>query len=196
MTKKKELLLQFIEECRTFEAPRVLEIGTKRSQAARSTRHNAWVPHASEYVGLDYQSGLDVDVVADAHHLVSAVGEKSFDVVISCSTFEHLKYPWLVAHQIMQALRPGGLLFVQTHQTFPIHAFPNDYYRFTREAMASLFNTSMGMQVETEYNFPAQIHSERTPTSQNHKSFLNVVLFGRKVANTPSSLVYEFENLG
>lgn len=194
--KKEELLQKFLRECSSLQAPRVLEIGTKRSNAARSTRHDVWIPHASEYVGVDYQSGLDVDLVVDAHELSASVEEESFDVIISCSTFEHLKYPWLAAHQIMKVLRPGGLLFVQTHQTFPIHAFPNDYYRFTREAMASLFNVSMGMQVETEYNFPAQIHSERIPTSHNHKSFLNVVLFGRKVAPTPSSWVYEFENPG
>lgn len=187
------LLAEFIYRCRELPAPRVLELGVKRSQADRSTRHDAWVPHASEYVGSDFQAGVDVDLVADAHQLAAAVGENSFDAVVTCSTFEHFKYPWLVAHQIMLVLKPGGLLFIQTHQTFPIHAFPHDYYRFTGEALASLFNVSMGMEVKTDYAYPAKIHSEHNPGAKNHRSFLNVILFGQKVSETPSKLIYELE---
>jgi SAM-dependent methyltransferase len=187
------LLAEFLRCCRQLPTPRVLELGVKRSRPAYSTRHDVWVPHAAEYVGSDFQAGVDVDLVVDAHNMVPAVGESSFDIVITCSTFEHFKYPWLVAHQIMRVLKPGGLLFVQTHQTFPLHSYPHDYYRFTTDALMSLFNPSMGMQVWSEYAFPAQIHSEKNPGTKDHPSFLNVLLFGRKVSATPVELVYEFE---
>lgn len=141
------LLESFLVRCHALNAPRVLELGTKRSIASRSTRHDTWVPHASEYLDTDFASGLDVDIVADVHRLTAVTGEEQFDIIISCSTFEHFKYPHRAAHEVMKALRVGGLLFIQTHQSFPLHAHPYDYFRFSREALAGLFGTQMGFRV-------------------------------------------------
>src|SRR5215472_14260084 len=76
----------FVKRSQAFKAPRVLELGTKRWQAQVSTRHEAWIPHAGEYLGTDIESGLDVDIVADAHRLSQVIGVEQFDVIISCST--------------------------------------------------------------------------------------------------------------
>ena len=85
------------------------------------------------------------------------VGAERFDVILSASTFEHLKYPGLAAHELLKTLTVGGLLFVQTHQSFPLHGYPSDYFRFSREALASLFGTTMGFEVvATGYDFPAR----------------------------------------
>jgi SAM-dependent methyltransferase len=177
-----------------LERPRVLEVGTSRSISTRSTRHDEWVSHAGEYLGADIEASVDVDIVADVHCLSESVGEEQFDVVISCSTFEHFKYPHRAAHEIMKVLRPGGLLFIQTHQTFPLHAYPHDYFRFSREALAGLFGTKMGFQViATEYEFGAEIHSPRTPESKFQPAFLNVLLFGEKMCKTPDVYIYEFD---
>jgi SAM-dependent methyltransferase len=187
-------LARFLSRCQAMNAPRVLELGTKRSLAARSTRHEAFVPHAGEYLGTDIESGVDVDIVADAHRLTQVTGEEQFDVIISCSTFEHFKYPHLAAHEVMKALRIGGVLFIQTHQSFPLHAYPHDYFRFSREALAGLFGTQMGFQVvATAYDFPAKVYSRRVPSIADMPSFLNVVLFGEKISTTPPSYLFEYE---
>ena len=73
--------------------PRVLEIGTKRSIKDRSTMHKDWIPHAKEYLGCDVENGIDVDIVCDVHKLSETLGVESFDVIITCSGFEHFKYP-------------------------------------------------------------------------------------------------------
>jgi hypothetical protein len=154
--------------------------------------HRDLVPHAREFLGTDLEDGADVDIVADLHCLSEVVGEERFDVVLSFSTFEHLKYPHLGAHELMKALTVGGLLFVQTHQSFPLHSYPADYFRFSREALASLFGTTMGFGVvATDYDFRAYIYSRRLPASQRHVAYLNTMLWGEKREPTPDQYSYE-----
>lgn len=182
----------FIARCAELQAPRVLELGTLQSVPGRSTLHRDWVPHASEFLGTDIEAGADVDLVADLHRLSQVVGAESFDVILSASTFEHLKYPTLAAHEIMKTLRVGGLLFIQTHQSFPLHGYPSDFFRFSQDALASLFGTSMGFRVEaTDYDFPVRLYSRRMPGIQVLPSFLNVTLWGDKTAPTPEEYRYE-----
>jgi SAM-dependent methyltransferase len=187
-----DLEARFMARCGALDAPSVLELGTKRSVPGRSTMHRDWVPHASEFLGTDVEDGADVDIVADAHRLSAAVGEERFDVILSCSTFEHLKYPTLAAHEIMKSLKVGGVLYVQTHQSFPLHGYPSDYFRFSQEALASLFGTTMGLEiVATNNDFPAQIFSRRVEELHRLPAFLNTTLWGEKRAPTPAEYRYE-----
>lgn len=191
-----DLVELFQEKCRAITTPDVLELGTRRVGDRPSTLRTSWVPHAQSYVGTDQESGLDVDLVADLHQLADQVGEEQYDAITSCSTLEHVKYPHLAAHQIMRTLRVGGLLFIQTHHTFPLHAHPYDYFRFSREALAGLFGTQMGFQtLATDYEFPAQIHSEQDPVAKEHPAFLNARLVGQKLSKTPSTYIYELDTV-
>lgn len=183
---------QFITRSRAMHRPRVLELGAKRSIPGRSTRHDEWIPNASEYLGTDVEPGHDVDIVADVHRLTEVIGEESFDIMVSCSTFEHFKYPHIAAHQVMKALKIGGLLFIQTHQTFHLHSYPYDYFRFSREALAGLFGTTMGFRViATYYEFPARIYARQEPLVCVRPAFLNVHLYGEKASRTPDDYIFE-----
>jgi SAM-dependent methyltransferase len=187
-----DLEARFIARCAQLDSPTVLELGTLQSVPGRSTMHRDWVPHAGEFLGTDIEPGPDVDVVADLHRLSEVVGEERFDVILSCSTFEHLKYPVLVAHELMRALRVGGQLYVQTHQSFPLHAYPFDYFRFSREALAGLFGTQMGFEVlETNNDFPIRLYSRRVAGTEQLPAFLNTTLWGEKRAPTPAEYRYE-----
>ena len=186
----------FIELSRVMDRPSVLELGTRRSVPDRSTRHDAWIPGAGEYLGTDIAAGADVDLVADVHRLTEVTGGERFDIILSEAGFEHFKYPHLAAHEIMRALRPGGLVFVQTHQSFPIHAVPFDYFRFSREALAGLFGTRMGFEViATGYASPAAIHSRVDRNGHRAPAFLHVSLVGRKTGPTPDRYIYEYDGL-
>ena len=190
---QEDLLDKFLEQCHKMDKPRVLELGTKRSNPQQSTMHKDWIPNAGEYLGTDIEEGLDVDIVADAHRLTDIVGENQFDIIVSCSTFEHFKYPYLVAHELMKALKVGGLLFIQTHQTFPLHAYPYDYFRFSREALKSLFGTKMGFRVAgTRYEIPVSLYSPNL-LDRDCPAYINSLLYGEKVAATPSEYIYEFD---
>ena len=187
-----DLERRFRARCAELPAPAVLELGTLQSVPGRSTMHRDWVPHAAEFLGTDIEAGADVDIVADLHKLADVVGQERFDVILSCSTFEHLKYPTLAAHELMKALKVGGLLYIQTHQSFPLHGYPSDYFRFSQEALASLFGTQMGFEVvATNYDFPARIYSRRLAEAQHQPAFLNTTLWGEKRAPTPDEYRYE-----
>jgi len=154
---------------------RVLEIGTRRTEGGAPTTRRHWAHPMAEYVTSDFMSGLDVDVVADAEKLSETFEPDSFDAVIGCSVFEHIRRPWLAAPEIAKVLRPGGKTFIQTHFAFPVHAYPYDYWRFTREALETLFGTESGFaSCESYYEFPASIVSRELYLSAYGHSFLNV----------------------
>jgi hypothetical protein len=89
--------------------------------------------------------------------------------------FEHIRKPWLAAREIAKVLKPGGIVFVQTHQTYPIHADPYDYWRFSREAMETLLDAETGFSNQTSwYDFPAVILSDSVPALTVRPAFLNV----------------------
>ena len=171
-----QALEMFIDKMRNIDAPVVLELGVKRSKPDVCTMHRDWVPHAAEFLGTDFQDGLDVDIVADAHSLSSSVGENRFDGIISCSTFEHIQYPWLASVEICKSLKPGGVVFIQTHQSYPLHAYPYDYWRYTKESLSTLFCEKAGFEIlDVMYEFPCDIVSEESDCSA-HESYLNVCL--------------------
>src|ERR1043166_8066570 len=78
------LLEDFLARTAKMQKPRVLELGTRRLYAEVKTKHDAWIPHAAEFLGTDLAEGEDVDIIADVHKLTAVTGEESFDVIISC----------------------------------------------------------------------------------------------------------------
>lgn len=186
----------FMQHVHAMKAPRVLALGVRQSTPGRSTKMAHIFPHASEYVGSDIEAGADVDLVADVHRLTKWTGDEGFDIIFTEAGFEHFKYPHLAAHQIMKALKVGGLVFVQTHQTFPIHAVPYDYFRFSTDALSSLFGTRMGMKVHvTGYGSPAAIYSRIDPNGHRAPAFLHCNLFAQKTGPTPEEFIFEYDCL-
>lgn len=128
---------EFLSAVDLLDCPRVLELGTRR-WGENPTHHRALFGEC-EYVMTDFLDGDDVDVVSDVHDL-KEFGPSEFDVVFSASTFEHVQYPWVAAGALHRVLKRGGLLYVATHQTFPVHGYPSDYTRWTDRGLESLFD--------------------------------------------------------
>lgn len=185
-----EVLKKFLELAHAKEKPRVLEIGTRQVDSSPGTIRRHWVPNAKEYIGTDFQAGPDVDVVSDIHSLSNTFGENRFDVVISCSVYEHVRNPWLATTEISRILRPGGIVFISTHNAFPLHAHPHDYWRYTRESLAILFGDDAGFNcLQSEYQYPCKIVSEDDPGTSLGEAYLLVMLLAEKVAQ-PCKNVY------
>lgn len=157
--------------------PDVIEIGTMRSEPDRPTHHKVWAGHAKSYVMIDAAPGVDVDLVDDAHSLLT-VEDKAVDAVIAVSVWEHLERPWIAARQMARILRPGGILYVSTHQTFPIHGYPSDFFRFTDKALALLFDDAGFSEVHAGYTYPCKIipPAEVTRWNEAAPAYLNVDL--------------------
>jgi hypothetical protein len=155
------LLHRFIEEVNAAGPCRMLHMGTKRSDESRSTFEieKSWFGPHVEHVGTDFEEGIDVNVVSDAHSMDPELfGRRRFDFVLSCSVFEHLRRPWVVPDEIRRNSRLGTLLLVQTHFAFPEHGYPSDFTRWTREGLEELFRWSRSWEIlDSEYEFPCRI---------------------------------------
>ena len=146
---------RFLDALRAMPSARVLEIG---SRARSGTTYRHFLPPHVEYVGVDVKEGPNVDLVADAHDLAAALGDQRFDAVFSISVFEHLAMPWKAALSINRVLHVGGLVFIGTHQSFPVHDQPWDFWRFSDEAWKCLFNRATGFEVvEAALGEPAEM---------------------------------------
>jgi SAM-dependent methyltransferase len=88
------------------------------------------------YIGVDFRSGPGVDVVADVEKLPFENG--SVGTVLAFSVFEHVRHFWKGFEEVHRVLRPDGAFLVCTPFYFHVHAFPNDYWRFTPSAFDSL----------------------------------------------------------
>lgn len=134
----------------------VMEIGARARSGV--LRRELYGPDL-DYTGVDVMPGEGVDVVADVHFLSDSVPAR-FDFVHSVSTFEHLVMPWQAAAEIARVMRPGGLILTQTHQAWPVHDAPWDFFRFSRDSWKGLFNEVTGFEVlDTAYGEPAILAS-------------------------------------
>lgn len=177
---------QFIQGLNAIPDPVVIEFGTKRWDPDLPTHHRHWAPLALSYTMADIEAGQDVDLVIDLHDLSYIHEQRSggpVHGVIAVAVWEHLARPWIAAQEVGRILAPGGLVYVQTHQTFPLHGvYGGDFFRFSREGLEVLFMDA-GLEVlGASYNYPAKI----TPPfgvdrwNPDAESFLCVDLLARK----------------
>ncbi|MDP2141281.1 MAG: hypothetical protein Q8L20_10765 [Gammaproteobacteria bacterium] len=89
-------------------------------------------------IGVDMLEGDGVDHV---HNLEARLpGELGkFDHVDCCSVLEHSSRPWEVASTLQECLVEEGTMLLSVPFIWRVHAYPNDYWRFTPEALDVLF---------------------------------------------------------
>ena len=181
----------FIALCCTEKPAVVCEVGTFQAIPGRSTHSYRLFPEVkrTDYVMVDLRVGPDVDVVADIQQLPD-VWTGRFNAFIAIAVFEHLERPWIGAKEVARVLAPGGLCFVGTHQTFPLHGYPNDFYRFSKNALTSIFKDAgleilkVGYEDRCMVIPPRRILPIREVEKWNQEfpSYCAVSLIGRKPA--------------
>jgi hypothetical protein len=177
-----QLFPRFHEMVQALPRPKIVEIGSR----ARSGNVNiGWLPEASTYVAFDIVEGPNVDVVGDAHALAEHFEPSSIDAVFSVSTFEHLAMPWVVVAQLNRVLRTGGLLYIGSHQTWPVHDSPWDFWRFSSSAWRALLNEQTGFEiVEVAMGDSASIVADHlsvgTENLGSNPGFLGSAVIARK----------------
>jgi SAM-dependent methyltransferase len=91
------------------------------------------------YLGVDIRPGPNVDEVI-APYRVADLAQARFDLIISGSTLEHVREPWIWMDDAADALLPGGKLIIITHHNHPYHEYPVDCFRFYPEGFRALFD--------------------------------------------------------
>jgi SAM-dependent methyltransferase len=124
-----------------------VEFGTAQAVPGRSSHMLGLFPklERSNYTMVDIKTGPDVDVVADLHSLPLEWSSR-YDACIANAVFEHLERPWIAAKEIARILAPGGVCYISTHQTFPLHGYPKDFFRFSTDALSLIFSDA-GLEV-------------------------------------------------
>lgn len=142
---------------------RILDAGSRDAQNGQYPSYRSLCQNPNwEYVGLDIEPGLNVDLVVEPHNY--GIHEE-FDVVISGQMVEHCEWPWTVFEQIAAALKPGGIHINIMPSSGPYHC-PPDRWRYLPESAAALCRWA-SLEV-------LEIHS-RTDSQWN-----NTVLVARK----------------
>lgn len=154
----------------------VLEVGS------RQTRPDCWwiinrdLARGS-WLGIDMQAGPGVDQVADIHQLPDEWRGR-FSGVLCSEVLEHVARPWVALPKLRYVIRPGGWIVVTTLTSFPLHGFPDDYWRFTPSGLALLLQDAGFSDVHTE-NFgriPITLNDHGEP--MRHARELPIHVFG------------------
>ena len=90
-----------------------------------------------EYIGIDIVKGKNVDVVLDDPYKFP-FEDKSVDVVISISNFEHIEFFWLTYLEILRVLKNDGLFFLNAPSNSKYHRHETDNWRFYPDSSISL----------------------------------------------------------
>lgn len=138
------LVARFVKQLASSPPGALLELG---SRARSGISRRSLVPSSWKYTGMDVLGGENVDVVGDAHKLSRLFPGAKFDAVMSFSVLEHILMPWKVAIELNQVMCTGGIGFFKTHQCWPIHDQPWDYWRFSSDAWKALFNQHTGFEI-------------------------------------------------
>ena len=123
---------------------RYLEVG---SRARSGITRRGVAPPSWQYVGLDVLPGENVDVVGDAHQLSRLFQGVRFDAVAAFSVLEHILMPWKFIVELNRTLNTGAVGLFTTHQCWPVHDAPWDFWRFSDTAWAALFNQATGFEI-------------------------------------------------
>lgn len=97
---------------------------------------------------LSLYPGDDPDMVVADITACPQIPDESFDAVVSVNCYEHIERPWRAAEEITRILKPGGITYHLAPFSYFYHLAPIDYWRYTPEALASLFRDLEPLKVE------------------------------------------------
>ena len=89
-----------------------------------------------KFVASDARPGPGVDQVLDLHGI--ALADASVGTAVLLDTVEHVERPWEALAEISRVLKPGGVVVMTSVMFFPIHFYPDDYWRFTESGFRTL----------------------------------------------------------
>jgi SAM-dependent methyltransferase len=90
----------------------------------------------TEFVTSDARANEGIDKVLDLHHLELPDGVVGTAIMLD--TIEHVEKPWVALEEIYRVLKPGGVVVMTSVMFFPIHFYPDDYWRFTSSGFRAL----------------------------------------------------------
>ncbi len=128
-------LVQAVAETFALPGP-ILEVGSYQVPGQEEIADLRSLFPGRTYIGLDRRAGIGVDLVGDVEELPLA--DASVGTVLALGTFEHVGRFWRGFEEVRRVLRPDGAVLVASPFYFHIHAHPDDYWRFSPQALELL----------------------------------------------------------
>jgi SAM-dependent methyltransferase len=107
----------------------------------------------AQYVGVDIEKAGGFGMPHDSG-IVYYDGKRfpfenaSFDHVICVEVMEHVPQPQALLSEIRRVLRPAGTLILTVPWSARLHHLPHDYYRYTRNGLTTLLQSTGFKPVE------------------------------------------------
>ena len=101
-----------------------------------------------QWLGIDMQPGDGVDQIADVHELPLEWGAR-FSAVLCSEVLEHVARPWRALPELFRVIRPGGAIVITVPSCFPLHAFPDDFYRLSESGLRVLLEDAGFVDIQT-----------------------------------------------
>lgn len=132
-----------------IEGKSILDVGSKNWDMTPAELVKSMRP--SKYVGIDKEPGECVDIQMDVRDLTIKFGEESFDVVLCFEMLEHVEDLKMAILNIMQVLKPSGLLFLTTRTYgYPEHGYPDDFWRYEASDLEKIFSEFHILELEQD----------------------------------------------
>jgi SAM-dependent methyltransferase len=186
----------FLIEHGNLQGKRILEVGSREVTGKSAARQNF---ANAEYVGFDFYTGNNVDVVGDAHKLSTYFDEK-FDVIYSSAVFEHLAMPWIASFEIAKCLKVGGIVCITTHFSYSSHERPWHFFQFSDMALKVLFPPELGIEcIESGVSnsivgrFSSKVQDTELAYQNVTGLYCHSTFLGRKIKETPDD--FDWKNL-
>ncbi|MGH2894333.1 MAG: methyltransferase domain-containing protein [Solirubrobacteraceae bacterium] len=132
-----QLIADFVAEFadRMDLAEPIVEFGSLRVEAGQPNDLRRLFA-GRDFVGTDMRGGPGVDRVEDLRGLTFGDGEVG--TALCLDTLEHCADPAGACRELHRVLGHGGLCVVSSVMFFPVHGYPQDYWRFTPEGLRLL----------------------------------------------------------
>lgn len=137
MQKENRRFVNICAEHLNWNSP-VYEFGALQVHESDKTKYvqDIFVGQDVEYVGCDMRPGPGVDRVLNLHKL--DLPDNSVGTIVCLDTLEHVEYPRRAVSEMYRVLDKDGIMIISSVFEFPIHGYPDDYWRFTPSAFKSL----------------------------------------------------------
>jgi SAM-dependent methyltransferase len=120
------------------EGKSVLEVGSYNVNG--SLRDHICYFGPASYLGVDAAAGPGVDQVCRVENLLSAFGAARFDLIVSTEMLEHVAEWRPAVRNLKECVKPWGKLVITTRSYgFPLHQYPDDYWRFETYDLQHIF---------------------------------------------------------
>ncbi len=100
---------------------------------------------AGRYLTLNKSESAKPDYIADAAAM--PFPEASFDIVLCAEVIEHVFDYQRLIKEIHRVLKDDGMCVASTRFLYKLHDAPQDYFRFSEEALKRLFSDFRGTRI-------------------------------------------------